>query len=80
MQLLIHLRVCAMKDLSLYHDSGRNLVLRSAGEITAAQDTLGNEGSEKNSLKSLRARRNSFWKHSSYGSKHVATSGLVCHC
>jgi hypothetical protein len=26
------------ENLSLYHDSGTNLVLRSAGEITAAQD------------------------------------------
>jgi len=28
-------------------DSGRNLVLWSAGEITAARDALGSEGSEK---------------------------------
>jgi len=34
-------------NLNLYHDSERNLVLRLAEEITAAQDTLGNEGSGK---------------------------------
>jgi len=66
------------ENLSLYHDSGENLVLRSAGEITAAQDALGSEGSEK--LAEIFARQNDFWKHSSYGSKHEATLELVCHC
>ena len=35
------------EKLSPYHDSGRNLVLLAAGEITAAQDALGSEGVEK---------------------------------
>jgi len=52
MQLLIHLRVRDMKTC----DSGRNLVLRSVGEITAARDTLGSEGSEK--LAEVFARQN----------------------